>query len=94
MNPAHSAGYPLKDPVGRGLIEREIAQFVNDQEGWADVGPELGRARSLKLGGLERVREIKGSGEGGPVARFGGGNAQGDGEMSLTDAGWTRSDDR
>src|SRR5881227_3392003 len=30
----------LEDPVGRGLVEREVAQLVDHQDRWAEVGAE------------------------------------------------------
>ena len=78
--------YYLKDPVGGVLIEREIAQFINDDEGRIHVGPKLVVGGRFELRRLQCVRQIYRNSEIGPIARLGGGDAEGDREVGLADA--------
>jgi hypothetical protein len=43
----------LEDPVGRGLVERQVADLVDDQDRGLEVGAQLVESAAGEVGGLQ-----------------------------------------
>ena len=82
-----AAGDELEDHVGFGPVQRQVADFVDHQDGGPQVGLELPVEPAGGLGGAELADQVVEGGEVDRVAGLAGGDGQRDGEHGLADAG-------
>ena len=73
----------LEQKVGSALVDGQVADFVEDENGRSGVFAQFGFKCSFGLGGVEGVDDINGVGEENAQARLAGGVAERGGEMGF-----------
>ena len=77
-----AAGDQLKEQVGGVLLERDVADFVDDEQSDAPQLGQLGWESARVVGGLESGDPVHGGGERDAVPGLGGFDGQADGEVA------------
>ena len=83
----------LEQQVCAGLVDRQIAQFVQDEERRLEIAVERGLKACGVLGGGQGVDHIHGGGEQDRVALLAGRITQGRGQMGLAQPDAAEEDD-
>ena len=83
----------LEEEVGSALVDGQVADFVEDEQGGAGVFAQLGFEGAFGLGGVQGVDDVDGVGEEHVHALLAGGVAEGGGEVGLAESDGAEQDD-
>src|SRR5438093_976282 len=83
----------LEEEIGAALIDGEVADLVEDEQGGGEVFAQLGFERAFALGGREGVDDIDGVGKEDALCALAGGVTECGGEMGFAEADQPEEDD-
>ena len=83
----------LEQKIGSALVDGQVADFVEDENGRSGVFAQFGFEGSLGLGGVKSVDDIDGVGEEHAQARLAGGITQRGGEMGFAQSDEAEDED-
>ena len=76
----------LEQEVGSALVDGQVADFIEDEQGGCGVAAQFGFEGAFGLGGVEGVDDVDGVGEEDALAVLAGGVTQGGGEVGFAKA--------
>src|SRR5271163_539948 len=83
----------LEEKIGPALVDGEITDFIQNEQGWDEVFAQLGFEGAFGMGGAQGVDDIDRVGKEHAHALLAGGVAERRGEMGFTEADEAQEDD-